>query len=433
MMSTQESVLRGLKSPESVGEGTPFAGKAKKAKVGAMGAPAVSSGSSSSSSSSSSSNKIPAKAAAAGAAATTMTTHTPTARPFKRGFADITSPAGAGTSSFHSAASSSSSFHDPPVSLPPVVRRSSLGGGGEGGDGGGNSSSNSSSSSSYNSGSTPGPKGGEGGGGGGGGGSIAPVPDSTTFAALPTSTTTTISSSSNNNSKMQRANRLFPAGLHLRRASRGSSSPSPSPYPSSSLGRKAGHWPTPTPSLLDLPSPFPSTYKLPSLPTTVGHGGPTAYQQQHQQQYQQQHHHHLPPVIGSTTLDQIVVQYLRRQHEQCANPICVLPPFSLTLPHRCPEPLLTSTAGAAHNVTRRLLQREVRPPFGGWKGQKMTRSLVFSRFRPWRSYRDESGRPLTCSVFPKGPPGRLWAGSDDGSVHLVSWEGGTEGRREGCE
>eukprot|EP00624_Nannochloropsis_granulata_P004795 evm.model.NODE_34010_length_2291_cov_19.613707.1 len=30
--STQESMLRGLKSPESVGEGTPFAGKAKKAK-----------------------------------------------------------------------------------------------------------------------------------------------------------------------------------------------------------------------------------------------------------------------------------------------------------------------------------------------------------------------------------------------------------------
>lgn len=85
-------------------------------------------------------------------------------------------------------------------------------------------------------------------------------------------------------------------------------------------------------------------------------------------------------------------------------------------------------------MTRRLLQREILPPFGGWKGQKLTRSLVFSRFRPWRSYRDESGRPLTCSVFPKGPPGRLWAGSDDGSVHLVSGGGRRkrgEGEREG--
>ena len=427
MMSTQESMLRGLKSPGSVGGDTPCAGKAKKAKMGAS-ASAETSHSSSSSSSSSSSNETPAKAATAGAGATTaMTGHTPTARPFKRGFADMTSPASTvAGSSFHAAASSSSSFHDPPVSLPPVVRRSSLGGGGGGGGGGGSGASSSNSSSS-NMGSTPGPKGGgPGEGGGGGGGSIAPTTTTTATtaaAALPTSTTTTSSSNNTNNSTMQRANRLFPAGLQLRRASRSSFSSSPSPYSSSSLGRKAGNWPTPTPSLLDLPSPFPSTYKLPPLPTTVGHGGPTAYQQQ-------QHHHHLPPVIGSTTLDQIVVQYLRRQHEQCPNPICVLPPFSLTLPHRCPEPLLTSTAGAAQNVTRRLLQREVRPPFGGWKGQKMTRSLVFSRFRPWRSYRDESGRPLTCSVFPKGPPGRLWAGSDDGSVHLVRKEG-REGGREG--
>lgn len=37
---------------------------------------------------------------------------------------------------------------------------------------------------------------------------------------------------------------------------------------------------------------------------------------------------------GGITLDDIVVQYLRKQHEQCSDPICCLPAFSLTTPHR---------------------------------------------------------------------------------------------------
>lgn len=257
LKGTQESILKGVKSPVSVGEGTPFAGKVKKAKTGEMGTPAAAS-------SKSSNNKTPAKTAAAAAVArataatptattkvpattaaaaratAAMVMYTPTARPIKRGFADITSPAAVSARSRHTGGSFSPSSHDLPVSLPPVVRRSSLGGGGGGAGGIHN-----------NIGGTPAHTGGE--------GKNTAATTSASTTAQPTSTTT-----SSYGNTIQRANRLFPAGFHFRRSSRGCSSPSP--YPTS-LGRKAGGWPTPTPSLLDLPSPFPSMYKLPPLPS----------------------------------------------------------------------------------------------------------------------------------------------------------------------
>ncbi len=372
MMLTQDSVAsvgggEGIKSPQSVGGGTPSAASAKpsakKAKTTAAAA---------------STSKKPV-APPPTSVSRSSSTPTPGSRPFKRAFADMASPTPMHPANFHAAGSS----NEPPVSLPPQVRRASSVGVDEL-DGDGTTIST----------------------------TIAPIPRrpaaADTGAARAPSPTPTSTAAAVGGSTLQRANRLFPAGLHLRRASRGAS-PFGGGTQTLSIGRKprAGY-PTPTPSLLDMPSPFPSTYKLPPLPTTVGHGGPIGG-----------HHHHHPhhPSV-STTLDQIVVQYLRRQHEQCPNPICVLPPLSLTLPHRCPEPLITT--GAASNVTRRLMQRQVLPPFGGWNGRKLTRSLVFSRFRPWRSYREETGTPLTCSVFPKGAPGRLWAGSEDGSVHLFN-------------
>lgn len=230
-----------------------------------------------------------------------------------------------------------------------------------------------------------------GGGGGGGGGYVgagAGLRRLSTSSALP-----------------HRTSRLFPAGLSLRRSGssgyglnlRAAASPA---------AAGAGAWPTATPSLLGLPSPF-TTHKLVAPPSTVvvGGGGNGLGRRGG-----------LAPA-PATTLDKIVVQYLRRQHEQCPNPICALPPFSLTLPHRCPEPPPT---GAAANVSRRLLQRQTLPPYGGYQGRNLTRSLVFSRFRPWRSYRDEAGRALTCTAFPHGAPGRLWAGNEDGTIHLFN-------------
>lgn len=340
----------------------------------------------------------PTRVHSAPLASNPVANHTPLSRPSMRGFSDLTSPTlqrGPGMS-FQAKASAS---NEPPVSLPPVVRRSSLGEKGlclvdrscaasikpktEG-----------AVSSPLLTRSPPSE------------GNGVPGPEASGGTEATAASGAVTASEAPHHSPVPRSGRPYSAGLQIRRAPRGMS-----PHPSS-LGRQAGIRPgrqTPSRSLIDLPSPFPSAYKLPPLPSSAGRCGPLPYVQQR-----------LPPVSGSTTLDQIVVQYLRRQHEQCPNPICVLPPFSLALPHRCPEPYINSFAGAAHNISRRLHQRQVRPPWGGWKGPKHTRSLVYSRFRPWRSFRDESAHPLACSVFSKGSPGRLWAGTEDGCVHLFN-------------
>ena len=94
----------------------------------------------------------------------------------------------------------------------------------------------------------------------------------------------------------------------------------------------------------------------------------------------------------------------------------MLPPFSLTLPHNCPEAL---PAGASQNVTKRIMQRQVCPPHGGRRGAKATRSLIYSRFRPWRSYRDEEGHTITVSAFHPGD-NKLWIGTSPGTIRSVN-------------
>lgn len=65
---------------------------------------------------------------------------------------------------------------------------------------------------------------------------------------------------------------------------------------------------------------------------------------------------------GTTALDTIVTSFLRNQHERCPDPVCVLPPLSLSEPHRCPgrTPAGALGAGAPPNVTKRVLARQVR-------------------------------------------------------------------------
>ncbi|XP_048438328.1 DDB1- and CUL4-associated factor homolog 1-like [Pyrus x bretschneideri] len=97
------------------------------------------------------------------------------------------------------------------------------------------------------------------------------------------------------------------------------------------------------------------------------------------------------------TLDSVVVQYLKHQHRQCPAPITTLPPLSLLHPHVCPEP--KRSLDAPSNVTARLGTREFRNIYGGVHGSRKDRQFVYSRFRPWRTCRDDSGIPLTCISF----------------------------------
>lgn len=115
------------------------------------------------------------------------------------------------------------------------------------------------------------------------------------------------------------------------------------------------------------------------------------------------------------TLDSLVLQYLKHQHRQCPAPITTLPPLSLLHPHGCPEP--KRSLDAPSNVTARLSTREFRIMYGGIHGSRRDRQFVYSRFRPWRTCRDESGALLTCITF-LGDSSRIAAGSHTGELKI---------------
>lgn len=113
------------------------------------------------------------------------------------------------------------------------------------------------------------------------------------------------------------------------------------------------------------------------------------------------------------TLDSLVVQYLKHQHRQCPAPITTLPPISLMHPHVCPEP--KRSLNAPSNVTARLGTREFKFTYGGVHGNRKDRQFVFSRFRPWRTYRDDAGALLTCITF-VGDSSHIAVGSHTGEL-----------------
>ncbi|PIN09480.1 hypothetical protein CDL12_17941 [Handroanthus impetiginosus] len=122
-----------------------------------------------------------------------------------------------------------------------------------------------------------------------------------------------------------------------------------------------------------------------------------------------------PSGVERLTLDSLVVQYLKHQHRQCTAPITTLPPLSLLQPHVCPEP--RRSLDAPSNVTSRLSTREFRSMYGGIHGRRKDRQFVYSRFRPWRTCRDDATSLLTCISF-LGDSSRIAAGSHTGELKV---------------
>lgn len=115
------------------------------------------------------------------------------------------------------------------------------------------------------------------------------------------------------------------------------------------------------------------------------------------------------------TLDSLVVQYLKHQHRQCPAPITTLPPLSLLQPHVCPEP--RRSLDAPSNVTSRLSTREFKSIYGGIHGLRKDRQFVYSRFRPWRTCRDDASSLLTCIAF-LGDSSRIAVGGHTGDLKV---------------
>ncbi|KAK3034786.1 hypothetical protein RJ639_034386 [Escallonia herrerae] len=127
---------------------------------------------------------------------------------------------------------------------------------------------------------------------------------------------------------------------------------------------------------------------------------------------------HQPTNTERLTLDSVVLQYLKHQHRQCPAPITTLPPLSLLHPHVCPEP--KRSLDAPSNVTARLSTREFRSKYGGIHGSRRDRQFIYSRFRPWRSCRDDGGALLTCMTF-LGDSSQIAVGSHSGELKIFDY------------
>ncbi|KAF8097533.1 hypothetical protein N665_0286s0042 [Sinapis alba] len=114
------------------------------------------------------------------------------------------------------------------------------------------------------------------------------------------------------------------------------------------------------------------------------------------------------------SLDSLVVQYLKHQHRQCLAPITTLPPVSLLHPHVCPEP--KRLLEAPLNITGRLGTRELQSFYSGVHGSRRDRQFVFSRFKSWRSYRDENALFTCISLL--GGTNHLAVGSHAGEIKI---------------
>ncbi|CAB79834.1 putative protein [Arabidopsis thaliana] len=121
------------------------------------------------------------------------------------------------------------------------------------------------------------------------------------------------------------------------------------------------------------------------------------------------------------SLDSLVVQYLKHQHRQCLAPITTLPPVSLLHPHVCPEP--KRLLEAPLNMTGRLGTRELQSFYSGVHGNRRDRQFVFSRFKSWRSFRDETAL-FTCIAL-LGGTNHIAVGSHAGEIKIFEASSGS--------
>ncbi|XP_010447613.1 PREDICTED: DDB1- and CUL4-associated factor homolog 1 [Camelina sativa] len=121
------------------------------------------------------------------------------------------------------------------------------------------------------------------------------------------------------------------------------------------------------------------------------------------------------------SLDSLVVQYLKHQHRQCLAPITTLPPVSLLHPHVCPDP--KRLLEAPQNITGRLGTRELQSFYSGVHGNRRDRQFVFSRFKSWRSFRDETAL-FTCIAL-LGGTNHIAVGSHAGEMKIFEASSGS--------
>ena len=98
------------------------------------------------------------------------------------------------------------------------------------------------------------------------------------------------------------------------------------------------------------------------------------------------------------------------------------PEFDLFAPHKCPDPRPKNSA-PANFVTRLSSRMSVFPPFGGPDGGRFDRKLIYSRFRPIKTFRanaeedhNQDNTFTSCALMPDND--YLLAGTYMGDVKM---------------
>ncbi|KAF8371610.1 dcaf-1 [Pristionchus pacificus] len=97
----------------------------------------------------------------------------------------------------------------------------------------------------------------------------------------------------------------------------------------------------------------------------------------------------------SMELTDIVTEYFRVQHSNCANPVSTCPPFSLFHPHRCPEP--APWRRVPQNVTARSLESGMYSHRSRMSKKTLDERFIFSRFRPSKTFNEAEEHYTACS------------------------------------
>uniref|UniRef100_T1J8Z3 Uncharacterized protein n=1 Tax=Strigamia maritima TaxID=126957 RepID=T1J8Z3_STRMM len=133
---------------------------------------------------------------------------------------------------------------------------------------------------------------------------------------------------------------------------------------------------------------------------------------------------------NAVTLENIVTEYLRKQHALCHHPVVTCPPFGLLEPHSCPTPLFRRRAPA--NFSSRVQCRPVFPQFGGDEGSKMDRKLIYSRFCPVKVFKNGDEGDRFTSVTFMSCDQKIAFGTDSGELKLYNLYSGQEEQSFEC-
>ncbi|GMT25335.1 hypothetical protein PFISCL1PPCAC_16632 [Pristionchus fissidentatus] len=119
-------------------------------------------------------------------------------------------------------------------------------------------------------------------------------------------------------------------------------------------------------------------------------------------------------------LNDIITEYFRVQHSNCAHPVSTCPPFSLFYPHKCPEPAQSRIL--PQNVTARWLHSTTYNHQSRRYKSVLDEKFIFSRFRPSKIFQETEEHYTACTFSIDDE--HLIVGTFSGEIQWMNLESG---------